>query len=128
LWLREHNIDIKVIEVELYREGNSLFVQPQTIIPVPVSRFADTGKAKRGDVTQPWISEGRAWHLEKRCNPETREMLEKLDDIITDKFEVDGPNWNQKFYLTYKVNNFNWLIVITGAKVLRLRFTVKAGF
>jgi hypothetical protein len=46
LWLRDHNVDIKVVEVEIYREGETLLVQPHVIVPLPVSRFAETSVAR----------------------------------------------------------------------------------
>ena len=127
LWLREHNIDIKVVEVELYREGDSIFIQPQIIIPIPVSKFKDTGRKSRGDVSQPWITDGKNWHLEKRCSIKTKDMFLKLDYIINNNIEVDGPCWNQKFYVSYKIGSFNWLSIETTASTLILKILVKAG-
>ncbi len=127
LWLREHSIDIKVIEIEVYREGKTLFLQPQTIIPLPVSRFSDTGDPKTGDGIRPWIEDGKSWHLDKRCSPTTREMMLRLDDLIRDNLDVDGPRWNQKFYVAYRIGNNNWLRIDTRSTMLRLRFLVKAG-
>jgi hypothetical protein len=125
LWLLEHKIDIKVIEIEAYQEGDSLFVQPQVIVPLPVSRFTETGQVKEG--VQPWRENGKSWHLEQRCSPETRSLLLTLDDLILEHFEVDGPRWSQKLYVAYRVRNYNWLTVRTRATVLRLDFLVKAG-
>ena len=34
---------------------------------------------------------------------------------------------NQKYYVAYRVNNYNWIAVITTPSVLRLDFLVKAG-
>lgn len=96
LWLFDHNIDIKVIEIDLYREDESLIVQPKVIIPLPVSRFVDTGRIKRGGISKPWLTDGKDWHLNKRCSSKTREMLLSLDDLIRNDFEVDGPRWRQK--------------------------------
>ncbi len=127
LWLREHNIDIKVIEIQAYREGKTLFLQPQTIIPLPVSRFSDTGRSRTGDGVRPWIEDGRSWHLDKRCSPTTREMMLRLDDLVRDNFEVDGPRWNQKFYVAYRVGNYNWLTIETRSTMLRLRLLIRAG-
>jgi hypothetical protein len=127
LWLRDHNIDIKVIEVEVYREGDAIFVQPHVIIPLPVSRFIDTGRASRGEVSQPWITDGKTWHLEKRCSSKTKEMLLKLDDLIRDNFEVEGPRWSQKSYVAYRVGNYNWLAINTHSSTLILEVLVKAG-
>lgn len=127
LWLYEHNIDVKVIEIEVYREGKTLFLQPQTIIPLPVSRFSDTGGPKTGDGTRPWIEDGKNWHLDKRCSPKTREMMLRLDDLIRDNFDVDGPRWNQKSYAAYRVGNNIWLWIDTRPTMLRLHCQIQAG-
>ena len=127
LWLKDHNVNIKVIEIEVFKEGDSLFVEPHTIIPLPVSRFIDIGRATIGDISQPWLTDGKNWHLEKRCSPKTREMLLKLDDILRDNFELDGPSWNQKFYVAYRIGTFNWLVVETASTRLFLSFLVKSG-
>lgn len=127
LWLREHNMDVKVIEVAIYREGNSLFIQPQVIVPVPVSKFGEIGHGRVGDVSQPWKADGRSWHLDKRCSPETRDLLIRLNDVITDNFSVDGPRWEQKQWIAYKLGNRNWLAVYTRPSVLTLRFVIKVG-
>lgn len=127
LWLREHSVDIKVIEVEVYREGDTIFLQPRTIIPIRVSSFADIGRARRGDVSQPWRKDGKTWHLEKRCTPRTKQMLLRLDSLIQENFEVDGPRWNQKLYVAYRVDNFNWLTIRTRSKLLGLIFHIKTN-
>lgn len=125
LWLREHSIDIKLIEVQAYKEGNDLFIEPTTIVPMPVSRFVSVGK--RGIEGQPWTSDGKSWHLEKRCSPKTKEMLLFLDQLVQDEFEVEGPRWNQKYYIAYRVNNLNWLCVHTKPRFLLMDILVKAA-
>lgn len=127
LWLLEHNIDIKVVEIEAYREGETLFLQPQVIIPLPVSKFTETGRTRATEGARPWKNDGRKWHLEKRCGPATREMMLALDELIRDRFTVGGPRWGQKLYVAYRVGNRNWLTVKTQASLLRLRFLVDAG-
>ncbi|MGC9385250.1 MAG: hypothetical protein ACP5D6_11680 [Kosmotogaceae bacterium] len=127
LWLFEHNIDVKVIEVDLFKEGDVIFLQPQVIIPLPVSKFDEVGKRSGGDTSRPWIVNGKRWHLENRCKPTTKEMLLKLNDIVPDNFDVEGPRWNQKDYVAYRIGNYNWLSIETHANLLKLRFLVKAG-
>lgn len=128
LWLREHKVDIKVIEIEVYRESGTLLLQPHTIIPLPLSRFSNTGgTADEGYPAKPWLDDGKTWHLEKRCSPHTRTMLLRLDDLVRDNFEVDGPRWSQKGYVAYRIGNYNWLAVETHSSVLRLNFLVKAN-
>jgi len=125
LWLREHNIDIKLIEVQAYREGSDLFIQPTTIVPIAVSRFVSVGKT--GPERQPWSTDGRIWHLEKRCSPKTKEMLLLLNQVVQDEFEIEEPRWGQKYYVAYPVNNYNWLCIHTKPRFLVLDFLVKAG-
>jgi hypothetical protein len=125
LWLREHAVDISVIEMSMYREGDDVFLQPATIVPVPVSRFSETGKA-RADAS-PWVADGKNWHLEKRCSPETRRMLCELNDALTERFDLEGPFWGQKYYVVYRVDGSNWLSIITAPTYLRLDLVVEAG-
>jgi hypothetical protein len=127
LWLRDHNVDIKIIEVEIYRDGDSRFLQPRVIVPLPVSRFADIGRASVGEISQPWVTDGKNWHLEKRCSSTTKEMFLKLDDLIRDNLDVDGPRWDQKFYVAYRIGSSIWLAVETRSKTLILYFVVKSG-
>ncbi len=103
LWLRDHSIDITVIEIQAYKEGDSVLLQPTTIVPFQVKRFADTGRIRPEGA--PWLVDGKEWHLQKRCSLKTREVFEKLDKILQDNFEIDGPRWNQKYYVAYRVNN-----------------------
>lgn len=126
LWLREHNVDIKLIEVAAYKEGDTVLIEPSTIIPMPVSRFVAVGKPGT-EGQQPWGSDGRTWHLERRCSPKTKEIMLALDQLLQDEFEIEGPRWNQKHYVAYPVNGYNWLCINTKPRFLLLDFIVKAG-
>ena len=90
LWLREHSIDIKAIEVEVYQEAKVTLLQPRLIVPLPVDRFHSVGPEPS---PRPWIANGRQWHLEERCGPEMSGMLTKLTNLINETCEgVEGPN------------------------------------
>ena len=127
LWLYEHNVDIKVIEIDSYKDSDTLLIQPRTIIPLIVNKFSEVGKAAKGDVSKPWLSSGKTWHLEKRMKPKTRDMFLQLDAIIKDNLSVEGPSFDQKNYVSYRYNSYNWLIVRTMANVLVLQFAIKAN-
>ena len=126
LWLRDHNVDIKLIEVAAYKEGDAVLIEPSTIIPMSVNRFVAVGKPGT-DGQQPWGSDGRTWHLERRCSPKTKEIMLSLDQLLQDEFEIEGPRWNQKYYIAYPVNGYNWLCINTKPRSLVLDFIVKAG-
>jgi hypothetical protein len=125
LWLRDHRVDIKLIEVQTFREGDAIFIEPTVIVPVPVSRFAEVGMVRAEG--SPWMVDGRTWHLEKRCSSQTKEVFLGLDKLLQDKFELEGPKWNQKHYVAYRVDNHNWLAINTNSRTLRLDFLVKTG-
>jgi len=126
LWLRDHNIDIKLIEVTPYKEGDTLFIQPSTIIPIPVSRFVTVGRTGP-EGQHPWRSDGKMWHLDRRCSPKTKQMMLILDQLLQDEFDIEGPRWNQKYYVAYPVKGYNWLCIETRPRFLLLDFHVKAG-
>jgi hypothetical protein len=127
LWLFEHSIDIKVIEIDSFKEGDTLLIQPRTIIPLAVNKFSEVGKAAKGDVSKPWVSSGKSWHLDKRMKTKTKEMYLQLDNLIRDNLNVQPPSFNQKNYISYQVGNINWLFVRTHANILILQFSIKAN-
>ena len=75
----------------------------------------------------PWKLDGKTWHLENRCSQKTKGMFIKLDEIIRQNFEIEGPIFNQKHYISYRVNNLNWLSVVTTPNFLRLDFLIKTN-
>jgi hypothetical protein len=125
LWLFEHGIDIKVIEIQIHKDGDDILIEPNIVVPPPINKFADVGGGKTPG--PPWIIDGKSWHLNKRCSEKTKEMFVAIDEIIQQNFEINGPIWKQKHYIAYRVNNYNWLIIITAQNYLRLDFLVKAN-
>jgi len=75
----------------------------------------------------PWKLDGKTWHLENRCSQKTRDMFTKLDEILQQNFEIDGPKYEQKNYISYRVNGLNWLSVVTTPNFLRLDFLIKTN-
>jgi hypothetical protein len=53
-------------------------------------------------------------------------MLLQLARIMQERLQMDEPVWNQKFYISYRVENVNWLNIETRRKSLILGFSVKA--
>ena len=127
LWLREHGIDIKAIEVEVYQESEVTLLQPRLIVPLPVDRFQSVGAGDVGGA-RPWIANGRQWHLDERCGPKASGMLIRLTDLINETCEgVDGPYWNKKFYVSYRINNRIWLSITTLKTKLTLQVLTEPG-
>ncbi|RJP23384.1 MAG: hypothetical protein C4520_06415, partial [Candidatus Abyssobacteria bacterium SURF_5] len=61
------------------------------------------------------------------CSQRTKDILLTLDQILKEEFEIEGPRWNQKYYVAYPVNGYNWLCINTKPRFLVLDFIVKAG-
>jgi len=127
LWLRHHRIDIKVIEVSLFKDGENLLLYPQTIIPLPTPERFEIGRHPP-PTDRPWLSDGEDWHLNRRCGRVMKEKLIQFNNLIKENFEtVEGPNWTQKFYVSFKEGNRIWLKINTRKTALNLRFLVKKG-
>lgn len=114
-WLRAHRIDVSVVSISLFRDTDRIYLQPQVVIPVPTDERL-TVKVSIGSSDKPWLVDGQAWHLEQRCSPKGREILEGLVEIIDKAVpEADGPNWNQKQYVSWRHSGANWLYLHTGS-------------
>jgi len=125
LWLYERNIDIKIIEIDSYKEGDQLLIQPRIIIPHTVNRFSEVGKATKNNTTKPWKTGGKTWHLEKRMNSRIKQIYLQLDDLIRDNFEVDAPDFSNKLFITYQIHGMNWFSLYSGSKYLALKIRIK---
>jgi len=103
-------------------------VEPSVIIPLPVSKFKDTGRGGGGggDISRPWILDGKKWHIEKRCSIHTRPLFLSLHQLIKDNLDVEH-SWNQKGYVAYRVGGPTWLFLHTRPNMLRLDMVVKRG-
>ncbi|MCD6385313.1 type I restriction enzyme HsdR N-terminal domain-containing protein [Candidatus Sumerlaeota bacterium] len=70
----------------------------------------------------------KKWHLEKGCGPESRNLLLELDEIIRNNFDADGPNWNHKRYVSYRLGKkWNWISITTFLNMLKVEILVKTG-
>lgn len=115
LWLREHGIDTRVVAIEILRDADRLYVQPQVVIPSPgEERFEHVGAPGSSD--RPWLVDGEQWHLQQRCSAVGRQIVVAIVELISSAApEADGPNWAQKFYISWKLGGSNWVQLETGS-------------
>ena len=115
LWLRQQGIDIRVVSIQLFEDGGRMYLQPQVVIPPPSEEaFTAVGKVASSD--RPWLRDGERWHLEERMSGRNRQIIEGLVDIVNTAVpEADGPNWNQKAYISWRKDNRIWANVDTGS-------------
>lgn len=127
IWLREHNVDIKIVEVGLFPKGDDLFLSPQIVIPAPTTEKFEIGKYSISK-DRPWMIDGKDWHLNKRCGKTMKEELVSFVELINENFEnIDEPSWNQKFYFSFKgrERNHMWIYVQPHKKTLTFNIYVK---
>jgi len=75
---------------------------------------------------EPWMEDGQSWHLRDRCSPQTAEVLKAMNNSIHETVvDATGPNWNQKYYVSYFVGKNIWLYINTDKNILYLNFKVK---
>ena len=127
--MSEHSIDIKVIEIEAYKDpkNNEVLIEPHVILPLPISKFSDIDRVFPGSgPSRMWKTDSKKWHIEKRCSSATRSVFVALNQLLQDSFDVE-PSWDQKYYVAYRIGNDNWLVVHTRPNTLRVDTLVPKG-
>jgi hypothetical protein len=115
LWLRKHALNVSVVAIGVLRDGDRMYLKPQVVIPVP-SEDRLRSAVTVGSSDKPWLADGQQWHLEQQCSPKGRKVVEMLVDLIGVTVpEADGPNWNQKYYVSWKWGTKNWVYLHTQA-------------
>jgi len=104
LWLRNKEIDARVIQFNLLKDEENIYFHPQKLVPTSSLEKFKTGASSK---KEPWKIDGRSWHLEERTNDETRKILEKLDDLLKQKDLFDEVAWEQKNYVAYRIEGRN---------------------
>lgn len=131
MWLRDRHIDVTVVELQMFKDEDTILIKPDFIVPAnreeafateEVSETEASPSGEKGKDAQ-W----KSWHLDKRCGPKTKGMCLKIDRIMDNNFDLDGPHWEQKSYISYQINHSEWLCIYTTPSILRLDFFVKAG-
>lgn len=119
LWLLDHNVNIKVVEITTYKDYENIYLHPKIIIPPPTTEIFELGKGKVSK-EKPWLVEGKEWHLNQKCGNDIRQKLLGITDVISQISGVDGPNWNQKNYISFTIKNKIWIKIITHVSFLHL--------
>lgn len=126
LWLRDQGVDVRVVAISLMKDGDQLYAQPQVVLPPPTQK-ALQAKVSIGSAKKPWATDGQAWHLEQKTGPDGRQIVEGLVAMIAEAVpDAEGPNWNQKLYVSWRFGTRVWLYLRTGAKQATLHLA-RAG-
>ncbi|HEY3672021.1 MAG TPA: hypothetical protein VGN51_13875 [Acidimicrobiia bacterium] len=117
LWLRAHGIDTTVVTVSVFKQNETLLLQPQVVIPIP-SETAVSGPVSVGDSSKPWKIDSQEWHLEQRLSPKGRAIAEQVIQVIAESVPAaSGPYWQQKHYVSWVSNTSSrhWLHLYTNS-------------
>lgn len=109
-WLTDRGIDVTVVEVQLLEDGDQLYLDAEQTIPVPTRTVTEVSPDTS---EEPWKDDGRSWHLNEVSNDETAELLEEVVAAIEDIEFLDGPDWGQKQYLSFKQDRKNRILART---------------
>jgi hypothetical protein len=89
------------------------------VVPIEVIGVNEPGEV----VVKPWY-DGKKWHLEERCSPETAKLMENLAEKVPALVTTEGVSWNQKYYVAFRLHGRNWLTVQTRPNLLIAAFHV----
>lgn len=98
-WLSDRDIDVTVVEYQLLTDGDRTYLDADQTIPLPKHTTPDIDP---NTSKQPWKSDGRDWHLHERTNEKTGEHLEEVVGRFSEIEFLDGPEWTQKLYVSFK--------------------------
>lgn len=118
LWLREQDIDARIVEFSLFHdETGELYLDSKTLVPT-----SDLEKFETGDTPsdKPWEVDGKRWHLEERTNEDTAALVQELVDGIGRLEELEGPSWTQKIYIAFRIDGTNRILLRTRANSVRV--------
>lgn len=128
-FLREHKIDVIVVEYDTYRdEDTGMELLTTDAIRRPLSEEPSTGSGAVGG-SQKWKEDGRWWHTEERSNKNTGELLEQVVDELEEIEQLNDPNWSQKYYIAFDDEHGDRRFTISSKKTLfkiRLRETTNS--
>ena len=86
--------------------GASAVALTQLLTEAHAAIIATRGREGTGE--EPWLVDGRQWHLGERCSIKTRPILEGLLGIMKSVAPLDsGPHWT-KYYIGYEVGGRLW--------------------
>lgn len=97
-WLSDRSIDISVIEFQLLKDGDRLYLDAEQTIPTPEHTITDVSPDTSDE---PWKEDGQSWHLNERSNEQTADLLEDVTAALQELEFLDGPEWGQKHYVAF---------------------------
>lgn len=122
-WLDKKGIDVGLIEIKYYNDGNGIILHPNKILPIGEDKQFIVGKSKIKK--EAWKLDGQDWHLNKRSNPTIRDKLVEGIALLKEVTGLEGPFYEQKFYISFKKSGVNQIGISTQANQYWIWIRVK---
>lgn len=97
-WLSDRSIDISVIEFQLLKDDDRLYLDAEQTIPTPEHTVTDVSPDTSDE---PWKEDGKSWHLNERSNEQTADLLGDVTTALQELEFLNGPEWGQKHYVAF---------------------------
>jgi len=118
LWLREQDIDARIVEFSLFRdESGELYLDSKTLVPTSDLEKFETGSSPSD---KPWEVDGKRWHLEERTSEDTAALVQDLVDGVSKLEALEGPRWTQKIYIAFRIEGTNRVLLRTRTNSVRV--------
>ena len=119
LWLREKGVDIKLIELHPFLDGDEMYIEPIVIIPPPSTEKWERVGGRPKDDQKPWLTDGPAWHR-KRAGDLSFERTEALIARLRKAKLANTVSYAQKHYVAVRERGNIWLYVRPRPNMIRL--------
>ena len=116
-WLSDHDVDISVVEVQLFEDDGRIYLDAEQTVPVP---NRSTSEVSPDTSEKPWKKDGRSWHLNEVASDETAELLERVVSSLSEIEFLDGPHWGQQQYVSFKQDRKNRVLAYTQKTLFHL--------
>jgi len=118
-WLSDRSIDISVIEFQLLKDDNLLYLDAEQTIPTPEHTATDVSPDTSDE---PWKDDGQSWHLNERSNEETADLLGDVTATLQELEFLNGPEWGQKYYLAFNKGRKRRIAIRTKRTLFHIDF------
>lgn len=85
------------------------------------SKRSKTPESNGSEDDNLWETDGRTWHLTERCSPQTGKLLTTFIDLYKKAVPDAQLSWNQKNYVVFKIEGYNWAYLNTHRSYLDVR-------
>jgi len=125
LWLRDHDVDITIVELHPFMDQDKLYIEPLQIIPPPSTEQWEVGTTAR-KTDKPWLTDGKGFW--RKMGTETQ--WPRLNSIINSIQEMNlltRVSFEQKHYVALYRGKRTWIRAQALPSRIRLDVRCRKG-